>query len=42
MTFNLDEKVNAKKITSSYKDGLLQVVIPVVQPETIDVDVEVK
>ena len=42
LTFNLDEKVNSKKITSSYKDGLLQVVIPVVQPETIDVDVEVK
>lgn len=42
MTFNLDEKVSAKKITSSYKDGLLQVVIPVVQPETIDVDIEVE
>lgn len=42
MTFNLDEKVNSKKITSSYKDGLLRVVIPVVQPETIDVDIEVK
>jgi HSP20 family molecular chaperone IbpA len=42
MTFNLDEKVSAKKITSSYKDGLLQVVIPVVQPETFDVDIEVE
>ena len=42
LVFNLDEKVNAKRITSSYKDGLLQVVIPVVQSETIDVDVEVK
>ncbi len=42
MTFNLDEKVSAKKITSSYKDGLLQIVIPVVQPETIDVDIEVE
>jgi HSP20 family protein len=42
MTFNLDEKVNSKKITSSYKDGLLRVVIPVVQPETIDIDVEVE
>ncbi len=41
MTFNLDEKVNSKNITSSYKDGLLRVVIPVVQPETIDVDIEV-
>lgn len=42
LTFNLDEKVSAKKITSSYKDGLLQVTIPVVQPETFDVDIEVK
>ncbi len=42
MTFNLDEKVNSKKISSSYKDGLLQVTIPVVQPETIDVDIEVE
>jgi HSP20 family molecular chaperone IbpA len=42
MTFNLDEKVNSKNITSSYKDGLLRVVIPVVQPETIDIDVEVE
>lgn len=42
MTFNLDEKVNSKKITSSYKDGLLRVIIPVVQPETIDVDIEVE
>ena len=42
MTFNLDEKVNSKKISSSYKDGLLQVTIPVVQPETIDIDIEVK
>ena len=42
MTFNLDEKVNSKKISSSYKDGLLQVTIPVVQPETIDIDIEVE
>lgn len=42
MSFNLDEKVNSKKISSSYKDGLLRVVIPVVQPETIDVDIEVE
>jgi HSP20 family protein len=42
MTFNLDEKVNSKKITSSYKDGLLRVIIPVVQPETYDVDIEVE
>ena len=42
MTFNLDEKVNSKKITSAYKDGLLRVSIPVVQPETIDIDVKVE
>jgi HSP20 family protein len=42
MTFNLDEKVNSKKISSSYKDGLLKVLIPVVQPETIDVDIKVE
>ena len=42
MSFNLDEKVNSKKITSSYKDGLLRVIIPVVQPETIDVDIKVE
>lgn len=42
MTFNLDEKVNSKKITSTYKDGLLRVIIPVVQPETFDVDIEVE
>lgn len=42
MTFNLDEKVNSKKITSTYKDGLLRVTIPVVQLETIDVDIKVE
>lgn len=42
MTFNLDEKVNSKKITSSYKDGLLRVIIPVVQPESFDVDITVE
>jgi HSP20 family protein len=41
MTFNLDEKVNSKKISSSYKDGLLKVIIPVVKPETIDIDIKV-
>ena len=41
-TFNLDKKVNSKKISSSYKDGLLRVIIPVVQPETIDVDIKVE
>lgn len=42
ITFNLDEKVNTKQITSTYKDGLLCVSIPVVQPETVDIDIEVK
>ena len=41
MTFNLDDKVNSKKISSTYKDGLLRVVIPVVKPETIDIDIKV-
>ena len=41
MTFNLDEKVNSKKITSSYKDGLLNIIIPVVKPESIDIDIKV-
>ena len=42
LTFNLDEKVNSKKINSSYKDGLLKIVIPAVKPETIDIDVKVE
>jgi HSP20 family molecular chaperone IbpA len=42
MTFNLDEKVNSKKISSSYKDGLLKIIIPAVKPETIDIDVKVE
>lgn len=41
ITFNLNEKVNAKRITSTYKDGLLCVTIPVTRPETYDVDIEV-
>lgn len=41
LTFRLNEKVNSKKITSLYKDGLLRVTIPVVQPETIDIDIKV-
>jgi HSP20 family protein len=42
MTFNLDEKVNSKKISSSYKDGLLKIIIPAVKPETIDIDIKVE
>ncbi len=41
LAFNLNEKVNSKKITSVYKDGLLKIVIPVVKPETIDIDIKV-
>lgn len=41
LTFRLNEKVDAKKITSSYKDGLLTVTVPIVQPETIDVNIKV-
>jgi len=41
LTFNLDEKVNSKKISSTYKDGLLNIIIPVVKPETIDIDIKV-
>lgn len=42
LTFNLDEKVNSKKIHSSYKDGLLKIIIPAVKPETIDIDIKVE
>ena len=42
MTFNLDEKVNSKKISSTYKDGLLKIIIPAVKPETIDIDIKVE
>jgi len=42
LTFNLDKKVNIKKISSSYKDGLLKVTIPVTKPESINIDVAVE
>jgi HSP20 family molecular chaperone IbpA len=42
MAFNLDEKVNSKKISSTFKDGLLRIIIPVVKPETIDIDIKVE
>lgn len=42
LTFNIDKKVNIKKISSSYKDGLLKVTIPVMKPELINIDVAVE
>jgi HSP20 family molecular chaperone IbpA len=42
LTFNLDKKVNVKKISSSYKDGLLKVTIPLLKPELINIDVAVE
>ncbi|MEY2910382.1 MAG: Hsp20/alpha crystallin family [Pseudomonadota bacterium] len=41
LSFSLGEKVQKKKISSSYIDGLLKVVVPVTQPETLDIDVKV-
>jgi HSP20 family molecular chaperone IbpA len=41
LSFSLGEKVNKKKIKSSYVDGLLTVVVPLVEPETLDIDIKV-
>jgi HSP20 family molecular chaperone IbpA len=41
LSFSLTEKVQKKKITSAYIDGLLTVVVPVMQPETLDIDIKV-
>lgn len=41
LTFKLGEKVNIKKITSSYVDGLLKVHVPVTQPEVVNIDIKV-
>lgn len=41
LSFSLGEKVQKKKISSSYIDGLLKVVVPVTQPETLDIDIKV-
>lgn len=41
LSFSLGEKVQKKKISSSYIDGLLKVVIPLMQPETLDIDIKV-
>jgi len=41
LSFSLGEKVNKKKIKSSYVDGLLTVTIPLIEPETLDIDIKV-
>lgn len=41
LSFSLGEKVAKKKITSSYTDGLLKVIVPLSQPETFNIDVKV-
>lgn len=41
LAFKLGEKVNIKKITSSYVDGLLRVNVPVTQPEIVNIDIKV-
>jgi HSP20 family molecular chaperone IbpA len=41
LSFALSDKTDAKNITSTYTDGLLRVIVPVVQPEVINIDVKV-
>ena len=41
LSFSLGEKVQKKKISSSYTDGLLKIVVPLAQPETLDIDIKV-
>lgn len=41
LSFALSEKTDAKNITSSYTDGLLQVTVPVKQPEVYNIDIKV-
>jgi HSP20 family protein len=41
ISFHLNDKVDTKKITSSYNDGLLIVTIPVIKPEIVDIDIKV-
>ena len=42
LSFVLGDHVNVKKIESTYIDGLLKVTVPVIQPETVDIDIKVK
>jgi HSP20 family molecular chaperone IbpA len=41
LSFSLSEKVKKKNISSSYVDGLLTVAVPLIEPETINIDVAV-
>ena len=41
LSFLLNQNANKKKITSSYIDGLLRVVVPVTKPEVINITVKV-
>jgi HSP20 family protein len=41
LSFQLGEKVNIKKISSAYIDGLLKVTVPIVQPEVVNIDIKV-
>ena len=41
LSFSLGEKVQKKKISSSCTDGLLKVVVPLAQPEMLNIDVKV-
>jgi HSP20 family molecular chaperone IbpA len=42
ISFALGDYVNVKKIESTYIDGLLRVIVPIIQPETINIDIKVK
>jgi HSP20 family molecular chaperone IbpA len=41
LRFHIGEQIDAKGIRSTYADGLLKVVAPVKQPETINIDISV-
>jgi len=41
LSFALSDKTDAKNISSTYTDGLLRVVVPVIQPEVYNIDVKV-
>jgi len=41
LTFTLNESSNVKSITSTYIDGMLRVHVPVIQPEVVNIDVNV-
>jgi HSP20 family molecular chaperone IbpA len=41
LSFLLNQNANKKKITSSYIDGLLRVIVPVTKPEVLNITVKV-